>query len=97
MFHISSHFLSRLPGARAVEYKEIAKKMGEKKFVPQEFVEKALIPMAGMRNILVHHYADIDAKKLYETVKNHRGDIETFLKYIKEVIENPKKWGLEIS
>ena len=71
--------------------------MGEKKFVPQEFVEKALIPMAGMRNILVHHYADIDAKKLYETVKNHRGDIETFLKYIKEVIENPKKWGLEIS
>lgn len=97
VFHISSHLLSRLPGGRAVEYKEIAKQMGELKIVPKEFAEKALVPMAGMRNILVHHYADIQPRKFYETVQNHRGDIEKFLQYVKAVIENPEKWDLEVS
>lgn len=41
IFHISSHILSRIPGDRAVEYKEIAKKMGESKIVPREFSEKS--------------------------------------------------------
>jgi len=52
--------------------------------------------MAGMRNMLVHYYADIDKKKLYEVVRNHRKDIEKFLGFIKEIVENPQKLGLTI-
>lgn len=96
VFHISTHILSRLPGGRAVEYKEVAKKMGELKIVPPEFAEKALVPMAGMRNILVHNYSDIDAGKLYDIVKNHRQDIESFLKLIKALLDNPKKFGVAL-
>ena len=97
IFHISSHILSRIPGGRAVEYREIALKMGEHKLVPKAFSEKALVPMAGMRNILVHHYADIDARKFYDTVRNHRQDIALFLTHIKSVLESPEKFGLVLN
>lgn len=97
IFHISSHLLSRIPGARAVEYKEIARKMGEHQLVPLEFAKSVLIPMAGMRNILVHHYSDMDPQKLYDIVKNHRRDIEQFLQHIKTFLENPKKFGLTVA
>lgn len=96
VFHISSHILSRLPGGRAVEYKEIAKKMGELGVVPKEFAEKSLVPMAGMRNILVHYYADIDANRLHAILQNNLGAIELFLKEIKKLLENPAKLGLSV-
>lgn len=96
VFHISSHILSRLPGGRAVEYKEIARKMGETKVLPQDFVDRALIPMAGMRNLLVHYYADIKPKKLHDILKNHLPDIELFLKHIKAVLESPDRLGLSL-
>jgi len=94
IFNISSHILSRLPGGRATEYKDMARKMAELKVLPQEFVERAMIPMAGMRNILVHYYADIDARRLYDIVGTHREDLERFLSYIKEVVERPERLGL---
>lgn len=96
VFNISTHILSRLSGGRAVEYKEIARKMGELGVVPRTFAERALVPMAGMRNILVHYYADIDTKRLHETILNHRGDIEEFLVHIKTLLNQPSKVGLSI-
>ncbi len=60
VFHISTHVLSRMPGGRATEYREVAMKMGELHLVPLNFAQKVLTPMAGMRNVLVHHYADIN-------------------------------------
>ncbi|MBI5298689.1 MAG: DUF86 domain-containing protein [Deltaproteobacteria bacterium] len=94
VFHIATHILSRIPGGRATEYKEIALKLGETGIVPKEFAQKALMPMAGMRNILVHNYSDIKPERLHDIIANHRNDIEQFLKYVKVVLENPKKFGL---
>lgn len=97
MFHISSHILSRLPGTRAVEYKETARHMGEAGIVPKAFAERALVPMAGMRNLLVHAYSDINPKKLYDIIHNYSHDIDTFLSYIKSLLENPEKFGLSLA
>lgn len=96
IFHISSHILSRIPGDRAVEYKEIAKKMGESGIVPREFAEKSLVPMAGMRNLLVHQYSDLDAKRLHTIIKNHLKDIETFLHHIGNFLKNPGAFNLSV-
>src|SRR3990167_5489136 len=79
VFHISSHILSRLPGERAVEYKEIALKKGSAGIVPKEFATKKMVPMAGLRNILVHQYSDLDPKRLLQIITNHLSDIEEFL------------------
>lgn len=97
VFHIASHILSRLPGGRAVEYKEIAKKLGELAVVPREFAERALIPMAGMRNILVHQYSDVDPNRLLTTIREHRKDIEEFLGYMKDVMEHPDRFGCVVA
>ncbi len=94
IFHIGSHILSRLPGGRAVEYKEIARKLGELKVVPHDFAQKTLVPMAGMRNMLVHNYADMDPKQFRKTVIAHHHDIETYLQYIKEFLQHLDQFHL---
>lgn len=96
IFHIGGHILSRLPGGRAVEYVEIAAKLGEFNIVPKKFADEKMVPMAKMRNILVHHYINIDARMLYEIAKDHLDDIEKFLQAIKKVMEHPAKFGLQI-
>lgn len=96
IFHIGAHILSRMPGGRAVEYREIAIKLGELGVVSQKFAEEKLAPMARLRNLLVHHYADIDPGIIYKIVREHPGDIEKFLKAVKKLLENPEKFGLRV-
>ncbi len=97
VFNIATHLLSRIPGGRAVEYKEIARKMGQSGLVPAEFAERALVPMAGLRNFLVHAYADINPKKLYEILNQHLNDVEFYLEQIKNILEAPEKFGFEMN
>lgn len=96
VFHIGEHILSRINGGRATEYKEIAKKLGEYKVVDPEFAQTKLAQMAGYRNRLTHFYSDIAHEEMYQIIKNDLGDIETFTRSIKELLENPKKFNLEI-
>ncbi|MEW6610310.1 MAG: DUF86 domain-containing protein [Patescibacteria group bacterium] len=96
VFHIGAHILSRLPGERATEYREIAIKLGEGGIVKRKFAEDVLVPMARMRNLLVHHYADVDAQRLYAVIRDHLSDIEEFLLVVKELCEHPEKHGLEL-
>jgi uncharacterized protein YutE (UPF0331/DUF86 family) len=44
MFHIGSHVLSRIPGGRFTEYKEVARKLGDVGIVSKEFAQKKLVP-----------------------------------------------------
>lgn len=96
VFHIGGHILSRLPGGRAVEYKEIARKLGAMGVVSRDFSEQKLVPMAGLRNLLVHDYAHLDAQKIYTVIKEYLNDIDEFLRAVKAVCEDPKKFGLTI-
>lgn len=96
VFHIGSHILSRIPGGRFTEYKEIAKKLGEVGIISKEFAEKKLIPMAGYRNRLTHFYAEITSRELYQILQEHLGDFDDFLHAVKQVLERPEKFGLTI-
>ena len=94
IFHISAHVLSRIPGAQATEYKEMALKLGEFGIVPKKFAEQKLALMAKYRNRLVHFYADITAEELYNIIKKDLGDLEIFLSAIKNLMKHPKKYHL---
>jgi len=96
VFHIGAHILSRLPGARSKEYREIGQELGETGVVPQEFADRALVPMAKMRNLLVHQYADLDPKRMYDVCKNHLQDIEQYLGYISDLMSDPGRLGLGV-
>mgnify|MGYP000111882218 CR=1 FL=1 len=96
VFDIGSHILSRIPGARAGTYKEIAILLGKEGILPQSFVEDNLVKMAGYRNRLVHFYYEIKEKELYFILQNDLKDIEKFCFYIAEILKNPAKWNLQV-
>lgn len=95
VFHISAHILSRIPGAQASEYKEIARKLGEYRIVDKNFADTALQNMAGYRNRIVHFYADITAEEIYKIINENLENFDAFLRGVKNVLENPGKFGIE--
>lgn len=95
VFHISSHILSRIPGADAAEYKEIARKLGECKIIDKNFAETRLSEMAGYRNRLVHFYAEIGPEEIYDIINHSLNDFDIFLKAVKNVLADTKKYGIE--
>jgi len=96
VFHIASHILSRLPGAQATTYAEIAMQMGEQGIVGNTFAKDKLTKMAKYRNRLVHFYADIMPDELYEIIHRNLEDIEVFLSAIKDILERPENWHLTV-
>ncbi len=45
---------------------------------------KFLVPMAGTRNVLVHGYDKVEDSVIYEVMKRHLDDFNSFLKEIKK-------------
>ncbi len=96
VFNISAHILSRIPGAAATQYKEIALKMGELGIVPNDFAKNKLVTMAKYRNRLVHFYAEITPEEMYQLLQKDLGDFDIFLNSVKSVLSDPQKFNLFI-
>ncbi len=79
IFDIGRHILSKSFSYRSLEYKEVAKTLGEKGVVSKDYAE-ILIKMAGYRNRMVHFYKEILPEELYDILLNELKDIESFLK-----------------
>ena len=99
VFDAGNHILSRLPLApsqRPESYKAIAAALGRHQVVSKDYAEGPLSEMAGYRNRLVHFYDEVTQEELYEIIQNQLGDLETFARTIRELIERPEKIGLTI-
>lgn len=96
VFHIGSHILSRIPGGRATEYKEIAIKLGAFNIVEKSFAEGNLKKMAGYRNRLTHYYSNITPGEIQKILIDHLSDIKIFLHSIKELLQHPEKFNLSV-
>lgn len=96
VFHIGTHILARLNGGRGTDYKDIARKLGEFGIVEKNFANAALTRMAGYRNRLTHFYAQIKPQELYDILQHNLDDFNTFLRAVKNVLEHPEQFGLEV-
>lgn len=96
VFHIGSHILSRIPGGRATEYKEIALKLGELGIVDKNFAQTKLKNMAGFRNRLTHFYAEIAPEEIYKIIQENLDDFGRFLDVIRLLMKNPQEFNLQI-
>jgi len=96
VFNITAHILSRVPGARATEYKTMAIKLGEIGIVDAPFAKGPLFAMGGYRNRLTHFYAEITTEELYKIVREDLDDILKFLDFIKQLLAHPEKSGLTV-
>lgn len=77
VFDIGRHILAKTSGFKEIEYKAIAKELGEKGVVTAELSE-VLYRMAGYRNRMVHFYREVTPLELYQIVTRHIGDLERF-------------------
>ncbi len=68
------------------EYKKIGQILGENGIIPLEMANK-LTAMAGLRNILVHLYWDIDYRQIYRVVTGELEDFDRFAQSIQEYVE----------
>lgn len=74
LLDIGRHILAKQAGQGAVEYKEIARQMGEMGILPPADVARLRL-MAGYRNRLVHFYHEIAPGELFEICRTQLGDV----------------------
>lgn len=90
IFDVGRHILSKSFAFKSLEYKEVAKELGDKRIVTKEYSEM-LIKIAGYRNRMVHFYKEIKDRELYDILQNDLGDVEKFLKEMEIFLRKYKK------
>ncbi len=66
---------------RPDSYREVILTLGREGILPDDFAER-FSEAAGLRNALVHMYAEIDVDELYINLTQNLGDFDSFAKYI---------------
>jgi uncharacterized protein YutE (UPF0331/DUF86 family) len=78
LLDLGRHVLARGFGDAPAEYKEVAKRLGERGVLTAEEAGM-FIKMAGYRNRLVHFYETVSDTELYSVCRDRQGDIESVL------------------
>ncbi len=90
VFDIGRHILAKTQGFKEIEYKTIAKELGERGIISKELSD-TLYVMAGYRNRMVHFYREITPEELYQIVVNNLKDLEWFISEIVAFIRSYEK------
>jgi len=62
-------------------YKEVIEALGKAGILEKKFTAR-FAPIAGLRNILVHRYAEVDTDELYYHLTHDLGDFDSFAKQV---------------
>lgn len=89
-FDICAHILSRIPGAKIDEYKQMALEMGKQKIVPADFAQSTLYKMGGYRNRLTHFYFEVTPKEMCDIVQDNLDDFKKFMGFVKKFLSKQK-------
>lgn len=81
VFDIGRHILAKTYGFKEIEYKVIAKELGERKVISKELSD-VLYTMVGYRNRMVHFYREITPEELHLITVNNLKDFESFIREI---------------
>lgn len=87
LLDIGNHILAAIGENQIEDYVDIIDRLGERSIVPREFAQ-SIRGMAGLRNILVHEYAHLDMKKIYDVLQTRLDDFYKFINYINGYLKN---------
>lgn len=84
--NIANHIIAtdRLRGPK--DYKDSFQVLNEAGILPDDFT-RTMRELAGLRNLLVYLYWDVDDQMVYEGIRSELGDFETFVEFIVAYIE----------
>ena len=83
---IGNHILADMGESNMETYVDIIDLLGEKGVISKVFA-KRIRGMAGLRNILVHEYVEVDLKQLYSVLQNNLCDFKEFAEFIKKFLK----------
>lgn len=84
---IADHLIARLSlDLPKEDKKEVFPILAQNKIIPEALTPN-LMAMAGMRNVLVHEYLEVQRQTIYDTIKNNLTDIEEFVTHIQLFLE----------
>jgi len=87
---IANHIIAT-EGLRAPkDYRDTFKVLNEAGIIPDEFT-RTMQAMAGLRNLLVHLYWEVDDKMVYDSLSAELDDFETFIAQVMKLIEDTTK------
>ncbi len=82
---IGNHIIASIGLRRPEDYRDIFEILEENGAIPKNLSER-LQEMAGFRNLLVHYYAKMDNKKVFNIMKEDTKDLPEFIKTILKYI-----------
>lgn len=82
---VGNHILASVDENQIEDYADIIDKMGKRNIIPPEFAN-TIRGMAGLRNILVHQYTNLDFNRIYDILQNRIDDFYRFMNYIDKFI-----------
>lgn len=87
LIDVGNHILAGIGENQIESYADVVDRLGEKGIIPMDF-SKQIRGMVGLRNILVHEYARLDLKMIYEVLQNRLSDFEDFQTYVRQYLSN---------
>ena len=81
IFDIGRHVLAKTYGSRGIEYKAIARELGEKAVITTELAD-LLVEMDGYRNRMVHFYKEVTPDEMHDIITHNLPDFDRFIREI---------------
>jgi uncharacterized protein YutE (UPF0331/DUF86 family) len=85
MANICNHILTRVTGQVPKGYPDCFEKLSDAKIITRR-LSMNLKKLAGLRNILIHKYCEIDDRKVFQSAKENMGDFEEFLNQLNNFV-----------
>ena len=84
--NIANHIIATERLRAPKDYKDSFQVLNEAGILPDDFT-RTMQELAGMRNLLVHLYWDVDDQMVYAGVRSELGDFQTFVGHIMAYLE----------
>ncbi|GAB4550332.1 MAG: DUF86 domain-containing protein [Anaerolineae bacterium] len=84
--NIANHVIASERLRAPKDYKDSFQVLNEANILPDE-VTRTMRELAGLRNLLVHLYWDVDDQMIYQGIRSELNDFETFVGHIIEYLE----------
>lgn len=83
LLDIGNHILVAQFGVSSQEYRDIFRRLAERKVISQSLAER-LGGLAGFRNILVHDYLDLDPERVLENLRRAPKDFSELAREVRD-------------
>ncbi len=85
LIDIGTHLVVENEWGAVYVYRDLPEILYKQKILDDKYF-KIFSDMIGFRNLLIHEYIEIDAKRVHEIIKNELNDIEVILKKLVDLL-----------